>query len=57
MPDLPLPKQESTKKRILYTKDSDEIQVVQDYLFRGKEVRPAQVGEKCFDQMLKEAQQ
>lgn len=58
MPKLPQPKPEpSTKKRIAYTKDSDEIQVVQDYLFRGKEVKPAQVGEECFDQMLKEAQQ
>lgn len=56
-PKLPLPKQESTKKRISYTKDSDEIQVVQDYLFRDEEVRPSQVGEECFDQMLKEAQQ
>lgn len=58
MPKLPLPKPEpSTKKQISYTKDSDEIQVVQDYLFDDEEVRPAQVGEKCFDLMLREAQQ
>ena len=57
-PKLPLPKPEpSTKKQISYTKDSDEIQVVQDYLFDDEEVRPAQVGEKCFDLMLREAQQ
>ena len=57
-PKLPLPKPEpSTKKRITYIKDSEEIQVVQDYLFRDEEVKPARVGEKCFDEMLKEAQQ
>ncbi len=58
MPKLPQPKPEpSTKKHIAYTKDSDEIQVVQDYLFGDEEVKPARVGEKCFDEMLKEAQQ
>ena len=57
-PKLPLPKPEpSSEKRISYTRDSDDIQVVQDYLFANEEVKPSQVGEKCFDLMLREAQQ
>ena len=58
MPKLPLPKpQPSTKKRITYIKDTDDVQMVQEYLFGDEEVKPARVGEECFDQMLKEAQQ
>ena len=58
-PKLPLPnaQEESTKKRISYSKDLDDIQTVQSYLFPEKEVSPSKVGEECFDQMLKEAQQ
>ena len=57
-PKLPLPKPEpSTKKRISYTKDAEDIQMVQEYLFDDEKVRPSQVGEKCFDLMLREAQQ
>lgn len=56
-PKLPLPKpKEPTKKQISYRKDIDDIQTVQRYLFRDKEVNPSKVGEECFDQMLKEAQ-
>ena len=58
MPKLPLPESEpSSKKKISYTKDADDIQMVQEYLSLDEEVRPSQVGEECFDQMLKEAQQ
>lgn len=53
---LPRPKpKESTKRRILYNKEVDDIQVVQNYLFGEKKVTPTQVGEKCFDIMLEEA--
>ena len=58
MPKLPRPKPDpSSKKRISYSKDLEEIQIVQDYLFEENSVTPSQVGEKCFDQMLREAQQ
>ena len=58
MPKLPKPKPApSSKRRISYSKDLEEIQVVQDYLFEENSVTPSQVGEKCFDQMLREAQQ
>ena len=55
---LPRPQpKEPTKKQITYRKDSDDIQTVQSYLFGDQEVSPSKVGEECFDQMLKEAQQ
>ena len=54
---LPRPKpEESTTGRIVYDKEWDEIQTVQNYLFGEEEVRPSKVGEECFDQILKEAQ-
>ena len=57
-PKLPLPKTErSSKKKISYSKDLDDIQTVQNYLFGEEKVRPSQVGEECFDLMLEEAEQ
>ncbi len=57
-PKLPLPKPEpSSKRRISYSKELDDIETVQNYLFRDQEVKPSEVGEECFDQILKEAQQ
>ena len=57
-PKLPLPElKEPTTKLISYRKHSDDIQTVQSYFFDDKEVSPSKVGEECFDQMLKEAQQ
>ena len=53
---LPRPEpKESTKRRISYNKELDEIQTVQRYLFGETKVRPTQVGEKCFDIILEEA--
>ena len=57
-PKLPLPKPEpSSKRRISYSKDLDDIETVQNYLFGDEEVKPSLVGEECFDQILKEAKQ
>lgn len=54
-PNLPLPKpKEST--RISYSKNLDEIQMVQKHLFEEEEVKPSEVGEKCFDLILEDAQ-
>ena len=57
MPKLPRPEPEpSSKRRISYTKDLEEIETVKEYLLGEQEVRPSQVGEKCFDMILEEAQ-
>ena len=54
-PNLPLPKPDGST-RISYSKNLDEIQTVQRFLFE-EEVKPSEVGEKCFDLILEEAQQ
>ena len=57
-PKLPMPKPEpSSKGRISYSKDLDDIETVRNHLFGDEEVKPSQVGEECFDQILKEAKQ
>ena len=58
MPKLPKPKPEpSTKKRISYSKNLEEIEIVQSYLFDENQITPSEIGEKCFDTILREAQQ
>ena len=58
IPKLPMPEsQEPTLKHISYSKDLDDIQTVQTYLFDEEEVKPSKVGEECFDLILEEAQQ
>jgi hypothetical protein len=55
-PSLPLPKKlESRKRRISFTKDVGEVKTVADYLFEDENADPSDVGEKCFDLILKEA--
>ena len=57
-PKLPSPKPEPvTEKRISYIKDLEEIEIVQSYLFDENNITPSEVGEKCFDVILREAQQ
>ena len=46
---------ESTKRRISYNKEVDDIQTVQRNIFGDKRVSPTQVGEKCFDIILEES--
>ena len=58
MPKLPKPKPEpSTKKRISYSKNLEEIEIVQSYLFDENHITPSEVGEECFDMIFREAQQ
>lgn len=53
---LPRPKpEESTKIQISYSKELDDIQTVQRYIFDEEKVSPSKVGEECFDMILEEA--
>ncbi|MFO8014556.1 MAG: ATP-binding protein [Phycisphaerae bacterium] len=55
-PSLPKPpRTEQGKRRIVYTKRAEEVEQVGEYVFPGREVTPSEVGEKCFDLMLREA--
>lgn len=57
MPKLPKPKPEpSSKRRISYTKELEEIETVKEYLLGEQEGSPSRVGEECFDVILEEAQ-
>lgn len=55
IPELPLPNEKSTKKRILYFKLQDEINKVSEYIFDEK-CSPSEVGEAAFDYLLEEAE-
>jgi hypothetical protein len=55
-PYLPLPKHESTRRRhISYYKDVGDIRTVAAHLYANAHVDPSEVGERCFDLMLREA--
>ena len=55
-PPLPKPERLSPRRRrIAYTKSIDDVAVVGEYLFGDSEANASDVGEKCFDLMLREA--
>ena len=55
-PILPQPvRPQPTKARIAFVKDLKDVDKVADYLFGSSDVGPSEVGEECFDRMLKEA--
>ena len=54
IPSLPVPKQESQKRRIQFSKKITDIQRVATYLSE-EDASPSEVGEKCFDEILNEA--
>ena len=53
---LPEPKILSDKVRISFSKTKSEVKKLSEYLFEGERVKPSEVGEKCFDLLLKEAE-
>ena len=56
-PKLPKPQNDTLYRRICYNKGTDEIAEVIEFIYKDKEhlVSPSQVGEKCFDLILKDA--
>ncbi len=55
-PNLPMPKRlDPMKRRISFTKDVDEVKAVAEYLFEDAAREPSEVGERCFDIILREA--
>jgi len=56
-PPLPMPKRlESEQRRISFIKNIADVRTVADYLFQDENADPSDVGEKCFDLILREAQ-
>lgn len=55
-PPLPEPKRRSPRsRRISFTKEVDDVATVAEHLFGDPQTRPSDVGEKCFDILLREA--
>lgn len=55
-PELPMPKKlEPRARRISFTKDTDEVKRVAEYLFEDADKDPSVVGEECFDLISKDA--
>jgi hypothetical protein len=55
-PKLPMPKKvEPQKQRISFIREVSEVKSVAEYLFGDTEKEPSEVGEKCFEVILKEA--
>lgn len=56
-PDLPKPKSDKPFKRISYSKGTEEILCIIEYLYHDRDhpATPSQVGEKCFDIILEDA--
>ncbi|HKQ49894.1 MAG TPA: ATP-binding protein [Phycisphaerae bacterium] len=57
-PTLPMPSHTAgDTRRISYSKPLGEVEQVSDYLFDDDGQTPSVVGERCFDEILKEAKQ
>ena len=55
-PSLPVPRQQDPRRRrIFFTKDVDDVAVVAEHLLGDARANPSEVGEKCFDILLREA--
>lgn len=55
IPDLPQPKTKGAKRKIIFSRKKSDIELVADYLFDDSTVAPSEVGSRCFDECLKEA--
>ncbi len=52
---LATPAQENPRKQIKFTRPFEEIQLLAKYLFDDIDAKPGEVGEECFEQVLKKA--
>lgn len=57
-PKLPMPRADSGQdRRIAYSKPLTEIQLLGEYLFADENRSPSEVGEKCFEHVLRKARE
>ena len=56
-PDLPKPQNDKPYRRISFSRNIDEVNDIVEYLYDDREhcITPSQVGEQCFERVLKEA--
>lgn len=54
MPKLPIPQTIKTKTRIVFTRETSEVIALAEHFFGDSEHSPSEVGNKCFEIVLKE---
>ena len=55
-PTLPRPaRDEPRRRRVSFTRSTEDVRAVAEYLFRDSERHPSEVGEECFEIVLQEA--
>ncbi len=60
IPSLPVPEPQNgevSKKNIRFSRPLKEIKIVADYLFEDSDREPSEVGNECFEKILREAMQ
>jgi hypothetical protein len=55
IPSLPIPQISNPSKQIKFSRPLEEIQKVSFYFFEDKDAKPTDVGEACFDEVLRKA--
>lgn len=55
IPVLPVPRTTNPNKQIKFSRPADEVRMVALYLFEDEDVKPTQVGDQCFAEVLKKA--
>lgn len=53
-PSLPTPNTNTSKTRITFSRQKEDIKILSNYFFGDDNASPADVGIKCFDTLLKE---
>ena len=56
-PNLPKPPPEKRKCRITFVRPEQEVEVVGEYLFDDIQANPAEIGNRCFEDILKKAKE
>jgi hypothetical protein len=57
VPDLPRPLQESTHRKIVFSRTIEEIEVLADFFYDDSKAPPSDIGNRCFDEALKIAKE
>ena len=56
-PNLPKPPHDKRKCRINFLRPKEEVQLVGEHLFDDTEAPPAEIGKRCFEDVLKKAKE
>lgn len=56
-PKLPTPPRDELKRRITFLRTKEEVARVGEYLFDDAQAKPAEIGNRCFEDVLKKAKE